>query len=556
MRDRKNNTKRHMMTRVLAWILVFALMMSSMSSSSATAFEELGDSDSSGTGTEAGYTEDGDTSGTNEEQEAQSDGDESSGAEDDAAQSGESESADNESSGSGTGDEEEADAGNGETGETEADDEDSEAGNGEDNSSGTEEAGDGASEDEDTQDGSTETAALESNVVQTLYQDEEGNYFIAIEMTVQETASVAADGVSVKMILPAGLSVTEESRTELAEDGNVTVIDSVADEVAAELKEAAENEEYEMLLAELADCTDAELASYGCAVVWSNQTVEAGGSNTYTLTVAVDEDVYDFESDGLFYVNGEALSSESIEWVTDYAVSAVDEEEETGSDEGTGETGDDETEENTYDGTALKAYVDELFDTYGLAMTVTQNPDGGEVLAGQAVTWYVTISIPVAENYSGFSAYNKTLWDSYEDLTVTLTAPSGITITNVSATGYTTNSDTSYENGTKAEVYLGNVAANATTISFSVTGYIDADPAPATGTTYSLTKDNITYSTNITVKDRDNSNAEVEQYSVTGTTETDLTDFTLTSTTNDTWELTKTCNGWEVDEGEDTLTVT
>ncbi|MCC8162220.1 MAG: hypothetical protein LIO86_03390, partial [Lachnospiraceae bacterium] len=60
----------------------------------------------------------------------------------------------------------------------------------------------------------------------------------------------------------------------------------------------------------------------------------------------------------------------------------------------------------------------------------------------------------------------------------------------------------------------------------------------------------------ITVKDRDNSNAEVEQYSVTGTTETDLTDFTLTSTTNDTWELTKTCNGWEVDEGEDTLTVT
>ncbi|MCD8361980.1 MAG: LPXTG cell wall anchor domain-containing protein [Lachnospiraceae bacterium] len=550
MRDRKNNTKRHMMTRVLAWILVFALMMSS---SSATAFAELGDSDSSGTGTEAGYTEDGDTSGTNEEQNAQSDDDESSGAEDDAAQSDETESADDGNSGSGTGDEEGADAGNGETGETEADDEDSAAGNGENDSSGTEEAGDDASEDEDTQDESTETAVLESSVVQTLYQDEEGNYFIAIEMTVQETASVAADGVSVKMILPAGLSVTEESRTALTEDGNVTVIDSVTDEVAAELEEAAEDEEYEMLLAELADCTDAELAAYGCAVVWSNQTVAAGGSNTYTLTVAVDEDVYDFESDGLFYVNGEALSSESIEWVTDYAVSAVDEEDETDSG---GETGDGETEENTYDGTALKTYADELFETYGLVMTVTQNPESGEVLAGQAVTWYVTISIPVAENYSGFSSYNKTLWDSYEDLTVTLTAPSGITITNVSATGYTTNSDTFYENGTKAEVYLGNVAANATTISFSVTGYIDADPAPATGTTYSLTKDNITYSTNITVKDRDNSNAEVEQYSVTGTTETDLTDLTLTSTTNDTWELTKTCNGWEVDEKEDTLTVT
>ncbi|MCD8365293.1 MAG: hypothetical protein LUC83_05700 [Clostridiales bacterium] len=403
-------------------------------------------------------------------------------------------------------------------------------------------------------------AVLDAGVLQTLYQDAEGNYFIDIKFTVTETAGVQAEDVSVKMILPAGLSVTDDDLTAVSQDEDGPVISSVADEVAAELEAAAEDDGYEMLLEELAACSDEELASYGVAVVWTGQTVSANSSNTYTLTVAVDEEVYDFESDGLFYVGGEAVSSDDIEWVTDYGVSTADAGED-GENDADDEDGDDSSGEtgdgtNANNGTALKAYADELFETYGLTMTVTQSPENGEVLAGDAVTWYVTISIPTAESYSGFSSYNKTLWDAYEDLTVTLTAPSGITITNVSATGYTTNSDTDYENGAKAVVYLGDVAANAQTISFSVTGYIDADPAPATGTTYSLTEDNITYTTNITVKDRDNSNAEVGQYTMAGTTETDLTDFTLTSTTKDTWALTKTCDDWDVDEANDTLTVT
>ncbi|MCD8097219.1 MAG: hypothetical protein LUE31_04100, partial [Lachnospiraceae bacterium] len=71
--------------------------------------------------------------------------------------------------------------------------------------------------------------------------------------------------------------------------------------------------------------------------------------------------------------------------------------------------------------------------------------------------------------------------------------------------------------------------------------------------TYTLTADEVTYSTNITVLDRDNSNAEVETYEVTGTTSTDLSGFTLTSKTDDKWALTKTQESATVTG--DTLTV-
>ncbi len=207
--------------------------------------------------------------------------------------------------------------------------------------------------------------------------------------------------------------------------------------------------------------------------------------------------------------------------------------------------------------TALKAYADELMDTYGLKLTITQSPAGGNtVKAGEPVTWYVTLTIPTAENYSVFSAYNKTLWNSYDDLEVTLTAPEGITIDSVAAAGYSIDID---ENGDSVVVSLGDITANSQTVSFTVTGYVDADPAPATGTTYTLTEDDITYSTNITVLDRDNSNAEVATYNVTGTTSTDLSGFTLTSTTDDVWTLTKTQDSCSVNEDGDlvvTYTIT
>lgn len=193
---------------------------------------------------------------------------------------------------------------------------------------------------------------------------------------------------------------------------------------------------------------------------------------------------------------------------------------------------------NDYKGTTLADYADKLMENYGLKLTITQSPTGDStVKAGDAVTWYVTITIPTAENYSGFSAYNKTLWASYDDLKVTLAAPEGITIDSVAAAGY------GYDiasDGSSVDVDLGDIAANSQTVSFTVTAFVDADPAPATGTTYTLTEDDITYFTDITVLDRDNSNAEVATYELTGTTTTDLSNFTLTSTTEDKWELTKT----------------
>ncbi|MCC8067680.1 MAG: Cna B-type domain-containing protein, partial [Clostridiales bacterium] len=203
---------------------------------------------------------------------------------------------------------------------------------------------------------------------------------------------------------------------------------------------------------------------------------------------------------------------------------------------------------NAYDGTALKTYADELMENYGLKLAVIQSPSGGRTVeAGETVTWYVTLTIPTAENYSGFSAYNKTLWASYDDLTVILKAPDGITINSVAAVGYNYDID----NGDSVVVNLGDITANSQTISFTVTAYVDADPVPATGTTYTLTEDDITYSTNITVLDRDNSNEEVETYNVTGTTSTDLSGFTLTSTTEDVWKLTKTQNSCSVNKDGD-----
>ncbi len=224
-------------------------------------------------------------------------------------------------------------------------------------------------------------------------------------------------------------------------------------------------------------------------------------------------------------------------------------------DDDSGTTGDGTT--NAYDGTALKAYADELMEKYGLTVTISQSPAGGNTVeSGDAVTWHVTISIPTAENYSGFSFYNKTLYDSYDDLTIYLTAPDGITITSVSASGYDSEIQTDSEGTTTAVVSFGDVTASAQTISFTVTGYVDADPAPATGTTYTLSVDDVTYSTNITVLDRDNSNAEVETYTVTGNTSTDLSGFVLTSMTDDEWALTKTQNSYSAENGVLTVVYT
>lgn len=383
-------------------------------------------------------------------------------------------------------------------------------------------------------------AVLQSDVLLTLYQDEEGSYFIDLEMTVQETAFVDVENVSVKVVLPAGLSISETDLETLGSDENVTVINSVSNEVEEELAATAIDSNYEMLLDELATYSSDILASYGEAVIWENQTISANGSKTYALTLEVDEEVYDFDSIGLYFVNGSSVDEDAIELVESYAVNTMSAESEANENGiSVASDGDDNnTLTSSYDGTALLAYADELMEEYGLKLSIIQSPAGGNtVLAGSSVTWYVTITIPTAESYSEFNSYNKTLWNSYDDLSVTLTAPDGITIVSVTASGYACEVD---ENGDSATVNFGDITANSQTISFSVVGYIDADPAPATGTTYTLTEDDITYSTNITVLDRDSNNAEVKTYTVTGSTSTNLSNFTLTSTTEDFWTLTKT----------------
>ncbi len=77
---------------------------------------------------------------------------------------------------------------------------------------------------------------------------------------------------------------------------------------------------------------------------------------------------------------------------------------------------------------ALETYAEKLLENYGLKVTITQSPSGGSAIkAGGSVTWYVT------NHYSdsGFSAYNKTLWDSYDDLNVTKTKKMTIEFTKV-----------------------------------------------------------------------------------------------------------------------------
>lgn len=86
----------------------------------------------------------------------------------------------------------------------------------------------------------------------------------------------------------------------------------------------------------------------------------------------------------------------------------------------------------------LEDYAEQLFGTNGTAtvaeLTVEQSPEGGNtILSGETITW--SISLQTLGNsyfqYSGFNSRDMTMFDEYENVSLTIYAPAGVTITNV-----------------------------------------------------------------------------------------------------------------------------
>lgn len=233
--------------------------------------------------------------------------------------------------------------------------------------------------------------------------------------------------------------------------------------------------------------------------------------------------------------------------------------------EGTSETGTEETSESETEETeevtlgaetsALIAYADSLFGKNGTAqalkLTVSQTPGSGTILAGDTISWALSLTNVLSANYKyeGFSSSTKTMYSTYASTVVTFKAPDGVTFKSATTSGleYTISED-----GKTLTVNFGDISAeSSSSTAITVSAVVDTGTALATGTTISLSQENISYTTEITILDRDNNSAEVKTYTVTGNTTTNVSEYALTTTSEDVWEVSKSANGTptEISEG-------